>query len=140
MAKSINSIRINSGVKRVEVNDNGDFITLRSDMDFINKVKNLSTKFIELGDKISEEREDMADAEQFDLIYEVHKEMHDDIDEVFGKDTCKKVFGDGVDDVIPTADIVLEFIYAIMPYITELMQEKAKETPKYSAKRVGSGK
>ena len=56
MAKSIDSIRINNGVKRVEVNDNDDFITLRSDMDFINKVKNLRTKFIELGDKINEAR------------------------------------------------------------------------------------
>lgn len=41
MSNNVASIRINSGIKKIEVNDNGDCIFLRlSDLDYINNVLN----------------------------------------------------------------------------------------------------
>jgi hypothetical protein len=119
-------IRVNSGNIKVEVNDNGDVIILRKDINFINKVNgfingldNVKAEYNKKVESISENEPDYED-KVLDCIYELHKELHDGIDFLFGKDTCKKVFGEGVEDVIPTLDGVIEFFEQISPYITNL--------------------
>lgn len=119
-------IRVNSGNIKVEVNDNGDVIILRKDINFINKVNdfingldNVKAEYDKKVEAISENEPNYED-KVLDCIYELHKELHDGIDFLFGKDTCKKVFGEGVEDVIPTLDGVIEFFEQISPYITNL--------------------
>ena len=119
-------IRVNSGNIKVEVNDNGDVIILRKDINFINKVNdfingidNVKAEYDKKVESISESEPDYED-KVLDCIYELHKELHDGIDFLFGKDTCKKVFGEGVEDVIPTFDGVIDFFEQISPYITTL--------------------
>ena len=119
-------IRVNSGNIKVEVNDNGDVIILRKDINFINKVNdfingldNVKAEYDKKVESISESEPDYED-KVLDCIYELHKELHDGIDFLFGKDTCKKVFGEGVEDVIPTLDGVIEFFEQISPYISNL--------------------
>ena len=121
-------IRVNSGNIKVEVNDNGDFIVLRKDMNFINKVNN----FINCLDDVKanydskikaiDENDPSYEDKVIDCLYDLHKELHDGIDFLFGTDTCKKVFGEGVEDVIPTFDGVIDFFEQISPYISKLAQ------------------
>lgn len=119
-------IRVNSGNIKVEVNDNGDFIILRKDMNFINKVNNfingLDDVKAEYDNKVKDidENDPGYEDKVIDCIYCLHKELHDGIDFLFGNDTCKKVFGEGVEDVIPTFDGVIDFFEQISPYITKL--------------------
>lgn len=138
------SIRINSGVIRINVNDNGDTIALRKDLNFINNI-------VAFGDGLSVLQEDfnkkaalIADDDgeaKLNLMYETHKELHDGLDGLFGVGTCKKVFGDGEVDVIPTMDAVTEFMEAISPYILEIARSLGGtkvNTPKASTKPLHS--
>lgn len=123
------SIRVNSGVLRIEVNDKGDTVILRQDINFINSVKSfiagldaLQKEFDERAAQIAPEDSDA----KLDLIFDLHKELHDGLDFLFGKDTCKKVFGDGEVDVIPTMDAVVDFIQQLTPYVHQLTESMAK--------------
>lgn len=120
-----NSIRINSGVLRIEVNDRGDTIALRKDMNFINNIMSfadgLGTLQSQYNAKLATIATDDADA-KLDLVYQMHKELHDGLEGLFGAGTCRKVFGDGEVDVIPTMDAVAEFCEAISPFIMQIAQ------------------
>ena len=121
-------IRVNSGNIKVEVNDNGDFIVLRKDMNFINKVNSfingLDSIKADYDNKIQaiDENDPGYEDKVIDCLYALHKELHDGIDFLFGTDTCKKVFGEGVEDVIPTFDGVIDFFEQVSPYISKLAQ------------------
>lgn len=121
-------IRVNSGNIKVEVNDNGDFIVLRKDMNFIKNVNNFINGLDEVkanyDSKIEaiDENDPSYEDKAIDCLYDLHKELHDGIDFLFGTDTCKKVFGEGVVDVISTFDGVVDFFEKISPYISKLAQ------------------
>lgn len=121
-------IRVNSGNIKVEVNDNGDFIVLRKDMNFIKNVNNFINGLDEVkanyDSKIEaiDENDPSYEDKAIDCLYDLHKELHDGIDFLFGADTCKKVFGEGVVDVISTFDGVVDFFEKISPYISKLAQ------------------
>lgn len=136
------SIRVNSGNLKVEVNDNGDFIVLRKDINFINKVSDfvngldgVKAEYDKKIEAISEDEENYDD-KVLDCVFGLHKDLHDGIDFLFGKDTCKKVFGDGVEDVIPTLDGVVDFFEQISPYIAKLAESMtlSNKSPKNSNK------
>ena len=121
-------IRVNSGNIKVEVNDNGDFIVLRKDMNFINKVnsfiRGLDSIKADYDNKIEaiDENDPSYEDKVIDCLYDLLKELHDGIDFLFGDDTCKKVFGEGVEDVIPTFDGVIDFFEQVSSYISKLAQ------------------
>lgn len=138
-------IRVNSCVIRVEVNDNGDVIILRKDLGFVNNVKafitGLGSLQKEYDSQVAKINPDDIDA-KLDLVYSLHKELHDGLDFLFGKDTCKKVFGDGVVDVIPTMDAVIDFVQQITPFVKQLTdslieENKANEVVETPVKPVG---
>jgi hypothetical protein len=119
------SIRVNSGVLKVEVNDNGDTISLRKDMNFINNIMSfadglgvLQSEFQKQASRIAP---DDTDA-KLELLYAMHKELHDALENLFGAGTCRKVFGDGEVDVIPTMDAVVDFCEQIAPFIQQIAQ------------------
>lgn len=138
-------IRVNSGVIRIDVNDNGDVIILRKDLGFVNNVKafieGLNSLQNEYDSQVAKINPDDTDA-KLDLVYNLHKELHDGLDLLFGKDTCKKVFGDGVVDVIPTMDAVIDFVKQITPFVKQLTnslieENKANEVVVTPVKTVG---
>lgn len=138
-------IRVNSGVIRIDVNDNGDVIILRKDLGFVNNVKafitGLNSLQNEYDSQIATINPDDMDA-KLDLVYNLHKELHDGLDLLFGKDTCKKVFGDGVVDVIPTMDAVSDFVQQITPFVKQLtdsliVENKANTVVATPVKTVG---
>lgn len=126
-------IRVNSGVIRVEVNDNGDTIVLRKDFNFVNNVVSfadgLGALQKEFNDKAAQIAPDDADA-KLDLLYSMHKELHDALEVLFGEGTCRKVFGDGEVDVIPTLDAVSDFCEQINPFIVQIAKSLGGTKPK----------
>ena len=118
-------IRVNTGNLKIEVNDNGDTIILRKDMGFINKVMSFSDGLSALQKEFNEKAK-VIDKDDFNamqsLLYDTHKQLHDALDIIFGNDTCKKVFGDGEVDVIPTLDQVADFCEQLIPYIQQIAQ------------------
>lgn len=116
-------IRVNSGVIRVEVNDKGDTIALRKDFNFINNVLAFADGLENLQKEYEAKAASIADDDasgKLDLLYTTHKQLHDALDSLFGKDTCKKVFGDGEVDVVPNMDAVVDFCTQITPYIVNI--------------------
>ena len=121
-------IRVNNGNIKVEVNDNGDFIVLRKAMHFINKVNNFLNGLDDVKASYEsrieaiDENDPSYEDKVIDCLFDLLKELHDGIDFLFGADTCKKAFGEGVEDVIPTFDGVIDFFEKISPYTSKLAQ------------------
>lgn len=121
-------IKISSNIVKVPIeyeNGTGDYIVLRKDIGFINKVVAFADGLSILQDEFNEKARLIADDDnesKLELIYQMHKEVHDALDDLFGVGTCKKVFGDGVVDTIPTIDKVVEFCEQITPFIIQVVQ------------------
>lgn len=140
-------IRVNTGVKRIEVNDSGDFITMSlNDNDFLSRFFSLYENVQKMAEessarereiqeryKESEDRIGRAKA-SYDLYTKCGKDMMGEVDALFGDGTCKKVFG----DITPTFDLYIEFFEQLTPYLQEFAQEKSQRMSKYSAARTGN--
>lgn len=95
----MDSIRINNGVKVIEVNDAGDTIRLPlSDDSFVKGFYGLLNDIKTQAEAISAKKADIA--ETIDDVVKFDEEVRDKTDALIGEDTCKKVFG----DVLPSSD------------------------------------
>ena len=148
MAKT-NGIRVNTGAKKIEVNDNGDFIMLNLNdegfakryldmLDFFQeKARELEPQF-----KLIDEQEETFDnmgisndvKQAIKLSTDFHEKIRDCIDNVFGKDACLKVFG----PILPSSEMYFDFFEQIAPYFEAFGKERAKKTNKYNAGRTGN--
>nr|DAF23603.1 MAG TPA: hypothetical protein [Caudoviricetes sp.] len=127
------SIRVNSGVKVIEVNDKGETISLPlSDDSFIKGFFGLLNETKDKAAAISEKNGDVL--ETLDAVVEFDKDVRDKIDVLMGENTCKKVFG----DVLPSSDQFLEFFAQLRPIVESHVEKRAANMNKYSAERVGS--
>nr|DAQ18420.1 MAG TPA: tail assembly chaperone [Caudoviricetes sp.]DAV48296.1 MAG TPA: hypothetical protein [Caudoviricetes sp.] len=127
------SIRVNSGVKVIEVNDKGETISLPlSDDSFIKGFFGLLNETKDKAAAISEKNGDVL--ETLDAVVEFDKVVRDKIDVLMGENTCKKVFG----DVLPSSDQFLDFFAQLRPIVESHVEKRAANMNKYSAERVGS--
>lgn len=141
----MDGIRVNSGAKRIEVNDNGDYITLNfADQSF-------PTRFFAMLDRVLETTEAASPKEaeikekftvggldytraMAQLNEDIHSAVVSEIDGFFGVDTCKHVFG----DIVPGIDLIDDFFQQLMPYFQKYGQERTRRMSKYSAERTGN--
>lgn len=141
-------IRVNTGVKRIEVNDNGDYIALSlSDNDFLNRFftlyensQKLANEYASSEAQIIEKYQGAAETseaclrEVLSIYTEAGKSMMSEIDNLFGEGTCKKVFG----DITPSFELYFDFFEQLTPYLQEFAKEKTQRMSKYSAARTGN--
>lgn len=148
-------IRVNTGVKRIEVNDDGDYITINlNDNSFLDRFFSMYENIMKMADEssakeaaIREKYKDAAETENgsekiqdgllkdvFSLYKEGGKAMMAEVDGLFGPGTCKKVFG----DITPSFELQLDFFDQLIPYLQEFAKEKVKRMKKYSAARTGN--
>lgn len=136
-------IRIARNIKRIEVNDNGEFITL--DFDDLNlpyryygMLKRLEKDRVKFAQELQEKLRDKTGMDSAEELVNAERDLNiyfrDAIDEVFGEGTCRKVYG----DILPSIDMHLQFFDAIRPYFEEEAQRRRQKMSKYSAKRSGS--
>lgn len=138
-------IRVNTGDKKIDVNDNGDYIVLNlSDSSF-------PDRFFSMVDRVQEHAaEAEARAKELEgrlepgseamlraaasLYRELHEGVMAEVDALFGADTCRKVFG----DIVPGIELFDDFFTQLMPYFEQFGKERAKRLSKYSAARTGN--
>lgn len=139
----MDKIRIARNIKRIEVNDNGEFITL--DFDDLNlpyryygMLKRLEKDRVKFAQELQEKLRDKTGMDSAEELVNAERDLNiyfcDAIDEVFGEGTCRKVYG----DILPSIDMHLQFFDAIRPYFEEEAQRRRQKMSKYSAKRSGS--
>ena len=143
VTKCANSIRIDTGIKRIEVNDAGDYITLNfSDQSFLPRFMEMAKEIQGMGDEISakiDQIETTDDVEkslqQAQINADACKRVADQIDQIFGENTCMKVFATDC----PAIDLVTDFIAALLPYFTDYVDSRQKKlNAKYSPQRKGN--
>lgn len=128
-------IRVKSNVIKIEVNDLGDTISLRKDAEFVDALVRFNDGYQRMAKAFQQEYSsiDKSDIKKInDLVYAFSKQLHDDFDDLFGEDACKKVFGEGIKDVLPSADAVADFFTQLAPYIKNLRNEVSSSTPNLS--------
>lgn len=145
----MSGIRVNTGVKRIEVNDDGDYITLSlNDNAFLDRflslyerIQNMADEYTGKENAVREKYADGAESsrdgllrETFALYTEAGKTMKQEMDSLFGEGSCKKVFG----DITPSFELYLDFFEQLTPYLQEFAKEKAQRMSKYSAGRTGN--
>lgn len=161
MSELYGNIRVDNGKRKIGVNDNGDYIEISvNDRELHSKFANLldwlekqqqiiEKKGKELSRKhgngplISEDEDGKVEVNASALVdvtsveTECHKECCEKIDEVFGKDTCKKVFG----DVIPDFALIEEFFEQITPVLQKLSEERGEKiSNRYTRRQMAKGK
>lgn len=129
----MDSIRVSSGTKKIEVNDEGEFILLPLGDD------GLTRGFYNLLDDLLKRAEDAKITDEditgsMDQIVKLNSETAEKVDGLFGPGTCKKVFG----DITPGLDLFMDFFFQILPFFEENAKKREEKMKKYDARRTGS--
>ena len=136
-------IRIARNVKRIEVNDEGEFIELNFDdlnlpykyYAMLKRFEKDRVKFTEeLTESVKGKNSEESAAEFVESERRLNIYFRDAVDEVFGEGTCRKVYG----DILPSVDMNMQFFDAIRPYFEEEAERRRQKMNKYSAKRSGN--
>ena len=132
----MNGFRIDTGVKRIEVNDAGEYIELQlGDASLFEHISafmsEIQSKSHELAARM---KEDGFEADAFAAFYaKTHTELMQKVDDLFGPETCRKVFG----NIVPGTDLLIQFFEALMPCFKEHAKAQQERLGKYSAERTG---
>lgn len=135
-------IRINSRNKKIDINDDGDYIVLRFDDQrfagsFYDMVDSIRKRANELN-KEAEKYGDVDTPEARKAVLTMSEEMSNliagGVDRVFGEGTCRKLFG----DVAPVYELFVDFFEQLQPYFEEYARERDAKMSKYTPARQGN--
>lgn len=135
------SLRVNTGVKRIEVNDNGDYIVINlSDNSFFTRFNSflnwLNTKQAELDASEWATGKEPDALMVFDGYRALCKETCTQLDDFFGDGCCSKVFL-GIEE--PGIELIVDFLDQIIPILNEFAKERNENIRlKYSRNRKGA--
>lgn len=132
------NLRQNGEIK-IEVNDDGEYISINlADQTFVKRFYDMFMNVKKKYDEAQEKNKAIADNDvngQLEYKIEISKSIMQEIDKLFGKDTCRKVFG----DIVPDMFAIKEFFAAITPIIQKCGNERNQMiAEKYNAKRRGA--
>ncbi|MBQ6787552.1 MAG: hypothetical protein IJO85_07515 [Lachnospiraceae bacterium] len=135
-------LRVDNGLKKIEVNDRGDFIEFSvKDNKFIEGFGELVTWMEGVlrnqKQQTTEETEKTIEMILDDIKgkSEICKEACCRIDKLFGSDTCKKVFG----NIEPDEYVIGEFMDQIVDFMDKFQKERQESIgSKYSNERKGA--
>ena len=143
MPETYGNIRVDNGVRRIGVNDDGEYIELSiNDVQLTDKFAKLLQWFEQKSDEIDAAGKELTKKYGTDASIEdengintdmvvdiaalrtsVYKECCERIDGVFGEDTCRKVFG----KVLPDDVLLLEFFDQMAPVLEKLAAERGEK-------------
>ncbi len=143
----MDKITLQSGIKRIQVNESGDCITFDArDQGFTERfmklLKDFSDKKAEYDSKITniqsmpcdtEEQQIAKAATALEFNSAVCSWMTEKINAVFLDDVKQKVFG----DITPTGEAWAEFMYQLAPIVQKAKVEQSERVRKYTAKYTG---
>lgn len=146
----MDSLRVNNGIKNIEVNDNGDYISIPiSDTAFYERfgtvMKNFEQKQAEieqrasaLSDKHKDKPDDDVDAivDSIQLYSDLCRYTCAELNKLFGDECCRKVFV-GIEN--PSIELIGDFFDQITPLLNQYAQERnQKINLMYSRNRKGA--
>lgn len=142
----MNSIRVSSEIKRIEVNDAGEYIELNlGDQSFASRfyemldrveksIDSMNIRALELDQKYKDASLFERQRAMCDFNTELHTILKGEVDSFFGEGTCRKVFG----DIIPHYSMYLDFFEQLQPIFANFAQERRQKMQKYSPERQGN--
>jgi DNA-binding XRE family transcriptional regulator len=121
----MDNLRFDSGVKRLLINDGPDVLEFNpSDVVFAEKFYRLMADFeqqqagwVEQAAAIDAAGDEVAP--RLELLKTICAHLHAGIDDVFGPDSSRKLFGGAM-----SLDAITEFLTAIAPIIAQARQER----------------
>lgn len=148
-------LRIDTGVKKIEVNDTGEYITVNMAdntfftcyRDFLRRLDekqlDIDRKAKEFPQKYPDEEKEESEEINIDMISDIvdmYKEVCDwtcaELDKLFGAGCCRKVFPD-VES--PGMDLIGDFLEAITPILQKFANERnEKINLRYNRNRKGA--
>lgn len=146
----MDKLRVDSGIKNIEVNDNGDYISIPiSDTAFYERfgalIKNFEKKQAEIEKEaaaLSEKHKDKPDndtdtiIDNIQLYSELCRYTCVELDDLFGEGCCRKVFV-GVQN--PGMELIGDFFEQITPLLNQYAQERNQRIDLiYSRNRKGA--
>lgn len=143
----MDKITLQSGVKQIQVNENGDCITFDARDQgfterFMNLLKDFTNKKAEYDAEIKELQSMPCDTEEQQIARAIAalefnsivcNWMAEQINAVFQDDVKQKVFG----DITPTGEAWAEFMYQLAPIVQTAKAEQSERVRKYTAKYTG---
>lgn len=133
MAELYGSLSIDNGLRKIGVNDNGDYIELSiNDAKLQERFADLIKWFDDYGKEMKRKEQEFeqefgeeiesteAVLKRSQIQKSIFTECCEKIDQVFGKDTCTKVFG----DIIPDDVLIVEFFDQMAPILEKMLQER----------------
>lgn len=134
----MDKLRVDNGIKKIEVNDNGDFISIPiSDAAFYERfggmIKSFEQKQAEIEQKaaaLSEKHKDKpfddvdVTVDSIQLYAELCRYTCGEIDRLFGEGCCRKVFL-GITN--PGIELIGDFFDQITPLLNQYAQERNKK-------------
>ncbi len=132
---NLENIRVGNKVE-VGVNDAGDSIVLNfDDCMFIDNFFYVAESLERASDFFNGEFENLGEREQVKATKEKMLEITKEIDNLFGENSCKKIFG----DIVPSPYLVYDLFDQLLPIIQRYTDERQKKiAEKYNNKRKGS--
>lgn len=157
----MDSLRVSNGIKRIEVNDNGEYIEIpisdtafferyaeilqyfdKKQIDIEQQAKEISEKYLTKEqeekpdeDTISEMNVNMV-ADMVKLYSELCKDVCIQLDKLFGDGCCQKVFL-GIE--APGIELIGDFFEQITPFLQKYAQERNdKISLRYNNRRKGA--
>jgi len=128
-------IRVSRGIE-INVNDAEETICIPVED------QNLTVKFFGLVEMLEniEKEAGKADRESIDGVkhmIELTKELMAEIDNMFGQESCRKIFG----DIVPGPYALADFFEQVTPIIEDHMDKRQKEiAQKYNRRKKGARK
>ena len=115
----MNKIRVQSGI-RVEVNDEGEFIIINiDDQNFISRFYGIIEKLEDVKKKVNSHKSKDT-RENLEFYIEQIKEIMVSIDELFGEESCRKIFG----DIVPSPVLIADFFEQITPVVEQYAKKR----------------
>lgn len=145
----MDSLRVDSGIKNIEVNDAGEYISIPiSDAAFYDRFGALlkyfeqkQTETEQRAEELSEKYKDRPDDTDM-MIDGIHlysglcRDVCAELDKLFGEGCCRKVFA-GIEN--PGVELIGDFFDQIVPLLNRYAQERnEKISLKYNRRRKGA--
>lgn len=146
----MDSLRVDSGIKNIEVNDNGDYISIPiSDTSFYERFAVLMEDFEKKQEEVekkvealSEKHKDKPDVDaeaaidMIKLYSEICSYVCAELDKMFGEGCCRKVFV-GIKN--PGIELISDFFEKITPLLNKYAKERSQKINlMYSRSRKGA--
>lgn len=129
-------IRVDNGIKKIEVNDKGEYIQFSiNDNKFIEGLGELVQYVDSEIEKANKEIEKENIYEKVKKKNAICREACKRLDTIFGENACKKVFG----DIEPDEYMIGDFLDQVLELATKFQKErKSSIEEKYSTNRKGA--